>query len=590
MFNALTGKNQGVGNWPGKTIEKKTGKLRNNDIEIVDLPGTYSISAFSAEEVIAREFIIKEKPDAVINIIDGSNLERNLYLTVQLLELGANVVIALNMMDIARSKGFEISIEKLSKILSVPVVPIIANKEKGIDELIEKTLGIINRPRTKKLKINYRKISKNSKDSIELEMANIRYEYITGIVKKVVNKKEVSKTSNSDKLDNILTNKWLGIPLFLLFTYVLYQVVFSVGAPFVEFIQDILVVLTNNTKEILLTYNLPNWVTSLITSGIMQGVGNVLVFLPNIALLFFVIAFLEDSGYMARVAFVMDRLMRAIGLQGKSFISLVIAFGCSVPAIMATRTIENQRDRVVTILINSLIPCSARIAVFGFIAGAFFVPDLAAQVVWSMVVISFTLVVLMSWLFKLLFPSKEASLFVIELPPYQLPSIKGLIIHTWLRTKMFIKKAGSFIVLATIVLWFLASNPSGAVYGSEESYIGQLGHLLSPVFSPLEIDWKGTVALISGFFAKEIVISSFAVLYGAEDIGLQQTLSTEWTALQAYVFMIFTLLYIPCLATVTVIKNETGSWKWTLFAIAYTLVLAWIMAFIVLQIGHFLGY
>ncbi|MFH2023582.1 MAG: ferrous iron transport protein B [Candidatus Micrarchaeota archaeon] len=657
----MTGGQAEVGNWPGKTVEKKTGILLccNERITVVDLPGTYSLSAFSAEELIARDFIIERQPETVINIIDASNLERNLYLTVQLLELGTNIIIALNMQDIAQEHGIVVDAGGLAELLGVPTIPIIANTGLGVNKLISAAAKMAVSAQGKKherLKINYGKyiepkitrlakhlrnhsplisdrygarwlamklIEKDpaiiklvrdadheaydkivikfienteqiSEEDIGVEIADKRYEFIHDVVSKTLTRSSVAKIndriSSSDQIDSILTNQWLGIPLFLFFTYLLYQMVFIVGEPFVWFIQGTLDLLAVAVREALVSNGAPEIVVSLVSEGILQGVGNVFVFLPNIALLFFAIALLEDSGYMARVAFVMDRFMRMIGLQGKSFIPLVIAFGCTVPAIMATRTMENERDRVVTIMISSIIPCSARMAVFVFIAGAMFQPNVAGQVVWSLVLLSFALVIFMSLLFKYLFGSKHESMFIMELPQYQLPNLNSLKAHTLQRTKMFIKKAGTFIFLATIVLWFLASNPYGITYGSEQSYLGQIGKTISPLFAPLEIGWHGSVALISGFFAKETIISVFGVLYGSENMPLNEVLAGSWTRLQAYVFMVFTLLYIPCFATVAVIKRETRSWKWTLFALCYTFILAWGISYLVLQFGHFLGY
>lgn len=654
VFNALTGEKQEIGNWPGKTIEKKTGKLKHQQVaKVVDLPGTYSLTTLSLEEKIARDFIVEKKPDVVIDVIDASNLERNLYLTTQLMELGANVVIALNMMDVAKSRGFQINIDELSKLLGVPVVPLIASKEQGIQELIEVTLNTAVTGNKHKFKINYGKdlepkiselrnnIQEHAKDlskkygsrwlaikliekdeevienikatdpkiytkklekfiknaeeiygeDADIEIADKRYGYINGIVKKCLKITSLAKITASDQIDRLVTNKWLGIPIFLLIMYVMYQLVFIAADPFVSAIENILEIVATTIKPFLISLNTPSWFVNLITVGLIGGVGNVLVFLPNIALLFFAIAIMEDSGYLARAAFVMDRLMSAIGLHGKSFISLIVAFGCSVPAIMSTRTLENEKDRIITILVNYLIPCSARVTVFVFIAGALFVPDVAAKVVWSLVVLSLFFVITFAWIFrKFLLPGEQAP-FVMELPPYHFPSPKGIILHTWQRTKMFVHKAGTFIFIVAIIMWFLASYPSGVAYGSKASYIGQLGQILLPIFEPLGFDWIKSVALVFGLLAKEVVISAFGVLYGvAEEGALQQTITQTWTPLQAYVFMVFTLLYIPCFATITVIKRETGSWKWTIFTTLFSFVLAWFISFLVLQIGLFVGY
>ncbi len=654
VFNALTGSKQEIGNWPGKTVEQKKGLLKhkNKSYTIVDLPGTYSLTAYSIEEIIARDFIVNEKPDVIINIVDASNLERNLYLTVQLMELGANVVIALNKVDLMESEGKSVDAQGLSSLLGVPVVPTIASKGIGIDNLINESISAMNH-KPEHLRVNYGKdlepkiaeltnhiekhatkladkygarwlavkliegdqdvIDKIKKadsdvynqrfkhfidnastiygDSADVEIADKRYGYINGIVKRVVKKTSLSKISASDRIDKFITNRWLGIPIFFIIMYALFQFVFVVGAPISDIISAFLEWFGQWTNTLLVSVHTPEWLISLIISGVIEGIGNIFVFIPNVALLFFAMAFLEDSGYMARAAFIMDRIMRKIGLQGKAFIPFVLAFGCNVPAIMAARTLSNEKDRTITILVNSIIPCTARIAVFVFIAGAFFQPDIAALIIWSLVVLSLVLAVFLSWLFRKTILKGPIAPFVMELPPYQLPTLKGMSIHTWERTKMFVYKAGTYILGGTLVIWLLATLPFGVEYGSPGSYIGMLGKAIAPILSPLGIDWIGTVALLFGFLAKEVVISSFGVLLGStSEATLQSIIATHWTALQGYVFMVFTLLYIPCLATVAVIKKETNSWKWTVFAVGYTLVLAWIVSFVILNIGHLLGF
>jgi len=428
-------------------------------------------------------------------------------------------------------------------------------------------------------------------DNTEIEISDRRYGLINGIVKNVVQRTSADRLSASDKIDSIATNRWLGIPIFLLLMYIAYQFVFVAGEPFADAIGYLLGAFADFANAFLVSVNSPDWLSSLVVLGIIEGIGNVIVFLPNIAFLFLAIAVLEDSGYMARAAFVMDRPMRMVGLHGKSFISMVVAFGCNVPAIMSTRTLENWKDRMVTIIVNSMIPCSARMVVFVFLAGAFFAPEAAGQVVWSLVVLALVLAMASAWLLgRFVLRGKQAP-FVMELPPYQIPTLKGIVLHTWARTKDFVHKAGTFIFLVAILIWFLASNPAGVEYGSAESYIGMLGRSVSPLFAPLGFDWIASIALVFGLLAKEVVISAFAVLYGVSDEGaLQQALAISWSPLQAYVFMVFTLLYIPCFATIAVIKSETGSWKWTLFALAYTFALAWVVSLLVLHIGLMLGF
>jgi len=654
VFNALTGRRHEVGNWPGKTVEKKTGRCRHEKkwINVVDLPGTYSLAAYSAEEIIARNYIVEEKPDVVVDIVDASNLERNLYLTIQLLELGANVVIALNMMDVSKKRGFAINTKKLSKLLGVPVVPMVASKNQGISELKDAIIKNAGKKRkalfvdygpdlepkikelsehiskhAKKIAEKYgakwlavklieqdqnvvrmikradsdiyteelRKFIKNTEEiygeNADIEIADKRYGYINGVIKKTVKCAPLAKIRRSDKIDCIVTNEYLGIPILLFLMFLLFQFVFLAAEPFVMVIDNIVEWLGLNVENYLVSMDSPSWLTGLVVHGAIGGIGNVLVFIPNIALLFLAIAVLEDSGYMARAAFVMDRVMNKIGLHGKAFIPLLLGFGCNVPAIMATRTLDNEKDRMTTILINSLIPCSARMVVFVFIAGAFFEPQAAGLVVWSLIILSIILAVLVGYILRKSVLKGPRAPFVIELPPYHIPTFKGVFHHMFDRTFEFISKAGKFILVVAVVIWFLATYPEGVEYGSSESYIGQIGHLIEPLLAPLGFGWKGSVALLFGFLAKEVVISSFGVLYEvAEEGTLQSVLSSEWTPLQAYVFMVFTLIYVPCIAAIATIKQETHSWKWTAFAIVYSLVLAWIISYFVLQIGYLLGF
>ena len=652
VFNSLTGKSQDVGNWPGKTVEKKTGKFRHGkgQANITDLPGTYSLSAYSTEELIARNFIVEGKPDVVVDIVDASNLERNLYLTIQLLELGANVVVALNMMDIAKRRGFRIDVEKLSELLGVPIVPVTANKGTGLKELKETIIksargkrqplaidyGIDLEPKiteleehisahaknlakkygarwiavkliehdseiikkmqkadshlfTKKLEEFVGNINEIYGEDADIEIADKRYGYVNGIVKKTTKRIAENRVRRSDLIDSVITNQYLGIPIFLLIMFIMFQFVFLFAAPFVSIIESFIGWLSIAAADYLSSY--PEWVSSFIVSGVIGGIGNVLIFLPNIALLFLAIAILEDSGYMARAAFVMDRIMTKIGFHGKAFIPLLLGFGCNVPAIMSTRTLDNERDRIAIILINPLVPCSARLVVFVFLAGIFFAPQMAGLVVWSLILLSLALVFILGYIFRRFLLPGPKSAFVIELPPYHLPTIKSVLLHMWQRTREFVFKAGTLIFLFAIIIWFLASFPSGVQYGSAESYVGQLGKLIEPLFAPLGFDWKESVALLFGLFAKEVVISSFAVLYNVADEGtLREVMALEWSPLQAYVFMVFTLLYIPCIAAIATISQETKSWRWTAFAAGYSLVLAWIVSYIVLNIGHMLGY
>ncbi|MBD3397750.1 ferrous iron transport protein B [Candidatus Micrarchaeota archaeon] len=660
VFNALTGAHQKIGNWPGATVEKKEGMLKKRyqkakkPAKVVDLPGTYSLSAYTKEELIARDFVVHTKPDVVIDIIDASNLERNLYLAAQFKELGANLVIALNMMDVAHRRGQKIDVKKLSELLGCPVVPLVADQGKGIDELAEVSLlAAEGKIKQRPISINYgkdleeelEKLSKHicqdipalaekygprwlavkilendadviskvceedksicgsglesfSKDAeerlgepVDITIASRRYGFINGIIKSSLQKSPEERIIRSDQIDRIITNPLLGIPLFLLIMYAMFQLVFLLGEPLMLGVEAGIGAFASVLVSLLHSVDSPPWFSELLMVALVEGVGNVLIFLPNILLLFLAIAILEDTGYMARAAFVMNRAMQKIGLHGKSFISLVLGFGCNVPAVMAARTLKNEDDRLITILVNPLVPCAARMEVFVFLAAAFFAPEAAGQVVFSLMLISFILIAAMGLLFRKSIAKQEKQPFVMELPPYHVPTLKGLFMHMWQRTKVFVQKAGTFIFLVAIIMWFLASYPQSAEYGGPESYIGMAGHVIEPLFQPLGFDWRGTVALIFGFLAKEVVISAFGVLYGvADDASLGSTLALAWTPLQAYVFMVFTLIYVPCFATIAVIKQETNSWKWAGFAILYSTVLAWIAAFLVLHVGTALGY
>ena len=648
IFNNLTGAHQYVGNWPGVTVEKKEGKCNFDDVEIhiTDLPGIYSLTANSIDELIARNFIIEEKPDVVIDIVDGSNIERNLYLTLQLIELGANVVVALNMMDLAKEKSYEIDIKRLEELLGVPIVPTVAPKKEGMTELCEKVATVAKR-KVSATKIRYnskledaiskvasilssyptlqkynmrwlaikileddgeviryvKEISENDPvvwDKIEdikaelnkefgdviVAMADERYNVISQIVSKAVKRitaeEEVSIT---DMLDEVLTHKYLGIPIFLAIMWTVFQFTFTVAAPFSDAIDMLFAYMADLARSSLQ----PEWFASLIADGIISGLGFVLIFVPNIFMMFLALSILEDSGYLARVAFIMDRIMYKLGLHGRSFIPMLLGFGCNVPAIMATRTIENENDRLITILVNPLMSCSARLPVYVLFAAVFFT-RIAGTVIFSMYILGIALAILMALLFrKTLFPGKPSP-FIMEMPPYLIPTARSVLSHMWLRGSKFLKKAGTFIVSGLILIWAMSNVPYGAPV--EETLIGRLGHLLAPIFAPLGWDWRIAVALFFGFIAKEIVVGSLGVLYGIENpdpTTLYGPLRAAMTPLSAYALMAFTLIYVPCIATLATIKQETGSIKWTLIALAYELILAYVVALIIISIGSLVG-
>ena len=645
VFNNLTGARQHVGNWPGVTVEKKEGLCTFEDakIEVVDLPGIYSLTANSIDEIIARNYIVEEAPDIVVDIVDASNLERNLYLTLQLLELGANVIILLNMMDLAEEKGFKIDTKKLEKLIGVPVVPSVAPKRIGMNELCQKIVE------TKKKSLTYKKIFKYSKDleegiervryvleqyeelskynlrwlaiklledddevkklivksisnynaifsevekiKSELEkkyddlivaFADERYRIISQIVSQVVTKVQVEEPTLTSMLDEVFTHKYLGIPIFLTLMWAVFQFTFTVAAP----ISDLFDMIFSSLAEIASTNIKPTWLGSLIGEGIIGGLGFVFVFAPNIFFMFLALSILEDSGYLARAAFNMDKIMYKLGLHGKSFIPLLLGFGCNVPAIMSTRTIDNENDRLITILVNPLMSCSARLPVYVLFAGIFF-SAYAGNVIFSMYLLGIVLAVLIALILrKTLFPGKP-SYFVMEMPPYMVPTLRSIVVHTWERGSMFIKKAGTIIIAGLVAIWALSNIPYGAPI--EESLVGQFGKLLEPIFAPFGWDWRIAVALFFGFIAKEIVIGSLAILYGTGEETLYGPISNALTPLSAYALMAFVLIYVPCIATVGIIKQETGSWKWTLFAIAYELILAYLVAGFIILIGHLIG-
>ncbi|MHC1597297.1 MAG: ferrous iron transport protein B, partial [Methermicoccaceae archaeon] len=645
LFNAITGARQHVGNWPGVTVEKKVGRttFRGYDIEVVDLPGTYSLTAYSLEEIIARDYIIEGHPDVVVHIVDATNLERNLYLTTQLMELGSRLVIALNMSDLAEARGDEIDIQRMGEFLGIPVVRTVASRGEGIDALLDEVIKEAERSVHHEHVIGYgdeieqrisglmdilqtdatlsqryplrwlsvkllegdenvikklegspvlqqvkRMLTARDVEEYEAVMADKRYEAISAVLSQVCSRCTHEITA-SDMIDRVLTNRYLGIPIFLALMWGAFQLTFTAAAPFMDAIDGAFAALAAAIGDSIA----PAWLASLLGDGVIGGVGFVLVFIPNIFILFFLLAILEDSGYLARAAFVMDRLMYTIGLHGKSFIPLLMGFGCNVPAIMATRTIEDRKDRLITILVNPFMSCGARLPVYVLLAGVFFGRQ-AGTVIFGLYVLGIVVAVLTAKLLRSTLLKGKPAPFIMELPPYRVPTLKTCTIHMWERGSMYLKKAGTIILLGAVVVWALASLPWGVGYGAEGSYVGTLGHLLQPLVAPLGFDWKIAVALLFGFVAKEIVIGSLGVLYGA---GEDTTLLTEslqsdpsLNAITALGLMTFTLLYVPCLASIGVMRKETGSWRWTLLSVAYSLSVAWVVAFIVYHVGMVAGY
>lgn len=648
LFNQLTGSNQHVGNFPGVTVESKDGVIRSHkDTTVVDLPGIYSLSPYTSEEIITRDFITKQRPDGIINIVDATNIERNLYLSIQLIEMGVPMVIALNMMDEVRVNGGTIRVKAMSEELGVPVVPISASKNEGIDELIDitiKTAAHKQRPKrqdfctgpthrtvhavahliedhAERAGVSPRfaatkvvegdapmtealQLSDKERDSIESSIremedalstdrkaaiADMRYTFIEALCEKtVVKPKENKQHARSVRIDNILTHKYLAIPMFLAIMGVVFWLTFGVIG---SFLSDLLAggldALTGGVRSVLTSGGFNPVMISLVTDGILAGVGSVLSFIPTIVVLFFFLSMLEDSGYMARVAFVMDKLLRKIGLSGRSFVPMLIGFGCSVPAIMATRTLPSERDRKMTIVLTPFMSCSAKLPIYGMFTMAFF-PDHRALVMIGLYVLGMLLGVGSGLILKKTAYRGNPVPFIMELPNYRLPSGKTVLRLLWDKAKDFLTRAFTVIFIATLVIWFFQTFDwrFNVVADSADSMLAGIGHLVSPVFAPLGFgDWRASTSLITGFMAKEAVISTFAVLTGASAAELPMALGQLFTPLAALSFLVFTLVYSPCVAAIATVKREMRS-GWAAMGVAlYQTAVAWIVAVIVYQVG-----
>jgi len=650
MFNNLTGSDQYVGNWPGVTVAKKGGMLLNHlDCEVVDLPGIYSLSPYTLEEVVTRDFLVYEHPSVIINIVDASNLERNLYLTTQLLELEIPVVLALNMMDVVEANGDEIDIERLARELKCTVVPIAAINGYGLGELIKVALTAAKEKSTNQglpifndteeisvrgierllpdrestqlkrwlaIKIFERdnkvfeqiKISKNllermnglrrrcevaEDDDAESIVINARYRYITNTLRSCIKKKlKKGELSASDKIDNVVTNRLLAFPIFFIIMWAVYYIAIqTLGNMSVAGMKEIFGAIGDYTTQLMVLGGVSITMQSLVVNGVIGGVGAVLGFVPQITILFVFLSFLEDCGYMSRAAFIMDRAFRQFGLSGKSFIPMLVGTGCSVPGIMATRTIENEKDRKLTIMLTPFIPCSAKMPVFVLFAASLF-PDKSwvgpSMYFWGIIMVVFS-----GMLLKRTAPfAGEPAPFVMEMPAYHMPGIKTVLKHTWEQVKSFIFKAGTIVFAASVLVWFLQSfNTSLDLVSPTDSMLANIGRFLAPVFVPQGFgNWQAAFAALTGFLAKEAIVSTFAILAGSGgDAGskadLVLKLQSMFTPASAYAFMIFTLLAAPCCAAVGAIRSEMGSWKWTFFAVGYQTGVAYILAAIIYQIG-----
>ncbi|HHD2751463.1 TPA: ferrous iron transport protein B [Clostridium perfringens] len=567
LFNALTGSNQHVGNWPGVTVDKKEGFFNSN--KIVDLPGIYALDTFSNEEKVSKKFLESGEVDLILNIVDASNLDRNLYLTMQLKEFKKPIVLLLNMNDIAEKKGIKIDPKKLEKAFNLKVIPITASKKEGLDEVKE----FLN-------KGNFDKYLDKNTYSFKDE-ANT-YKFIEEKLSSCFNRSNSSSTNLTDKLDKIFLNPWLAYPLFIVLMIFVFQFTFSwVGQPISDaldgFLSDTFMPYLSN----LLSGTAP-WFQSLLVDGIVAGVGGIIVLLPIILALFLCISILEDSGYMARVAFLMDKFMRKIGLSGKAFLPMITGFGCTVPAIMSARTLESEKDRKLTALLAPFMSCNARLPVYVIFAGLFF-PENASIVVASLYILGIIVAFILGLIFKNTLFKKDEEPFIIELPEYKVPEIRSVLGQLWDKSKNFLKKAGTIIFAMSVVIWFLQSfNFGGMVEDITHSFLYNIGSFIAPIFAPLGFgDWQASVSLLTGLMAKETIISTMEVIYKGD---LVHMLPQFFTAISAYSFMVFVLLYTPCISVVGVMKKEYGG-KFTILSVIFQFVVAWVSAFIIYHIG-----
>ncbi|ABG85866.1 ferrous iron transport protein B [Clostridium perfringens] len=567
LFNALTGSNQHVGNWPGVTVDKKEGFFNSN--KIVDLPGIYALDTFSNEEKVSKKFLESGDVDLILNIVDASNLDRNLYLTMQLKDFKKPIVLLLNMNDIAEKKGIKIDPKKLEKAFNLKVIPITASKKEGLDEVKE----FLN-------KGNFEKYLDKNTYSFKDEADT--YKFIEDKLSDCFNRSSNSSTTLTDKLDKIFLNPWLAYPLFIALMYFVFQFTFSwVGQPISDaldgFLGDTFMPYLSN----LLSGTAP-WFQSLLVDGIVAGVGGIIVLLPIILALFLCIAILEDSGYMARVAFLMDKFMRKIGLSGKAFLPMITGFGCTVPAIMSARTLESEKDRKLTALLAPFMSCNARLPVYVIFAGLFF-PDNASMVVASLYILGILVAFILGLVFKNTLFKKDEEPFIIELPEYKVPEVRSVLAQLWDKSKSFLKKAGTIIFAMSVVIWFLQSfNFTGMVEDITHSFLYNIGSFIAPIFAPLGFgDWQASVSLLTGLMAKETIISTMEVIYKGD---LTHMLPQFFTALSSYSFMVFVLLYTPCISVVGVMKKEYGG-KFTILSVIFQFLVAWISAFIIYHIG-----
>jgi ferrous iron transport protein B len=703
LINAIAGSRLHVGNWPGVTVEKKEAQFEFNGhtIRLVDLPGTYSLSPYTQEEIIARDYLLHAKPNLVVNVVDATNLERNLYLTVQILELGLPTVMALNIFDEAEAKGYRIDVAGIEQMLGITVVPTAATQKRGLPELLNAVVAAADtsaghRPRQlsygedidaavswigQALEEQHPQVARRYPlrwlacklmegdtevarevnvavdavtgealhhlrrahgEDLEALLADARYGLANGLTREVLRRPEIRKAELTEKIDRIVLNRFLGIPIFLAAMWLMFKLTFDLSSPFGDWLDGMIADPFRRWVEAGLSLvGAPDWTVSLALDGVIAGVGFVLVFVPVIFAMMFLITFLEGSGYMARAAFVMDRAMHAIGLHGKSFIPMLLGFGCNVPGIYATRTLENPRDKALTAMLIPLMSCGARLPVYVLFAGVFF-GAAAGTVIWSLYVLGIALAIVMGMIFKRTLFRGETPMFIMELPPYRMPSFKSLCLHTWEKGKHFLIKAGTYILAVSVFVWFLLNLPWG-VESKRDSYLGQAGAAIAPIFAPLGFGtWEASASLITGLIAKEIVVGTMGEIYapdalaeadaaaeeavptlgedlkeivvsfggavkdaGANVVGtfgvvslsaedeaaspLKSAVRGAFTPLSAYAMMAFVLLYMPCVVVAIAMRQEFGSWKWFGVAFAYQSVLAWGVALTIYQGGRLLG-
>ena len=651
LFNKLTGAHQAVGNWAGVSVEKKTGhfKLNGYDINLIDLPGAYSITPTSIEETVVRNYFLTTPPDFIINIIDARNMYRSLGLTLQLSQSGIPMIVALNMMDEARRAGLEIDIEKLSDHLGCPVIPIVARTGEGVEDLKKALLETIKDPSklrppnisrppvvenaiisiAKKIERLYPDPSLNKTfiaerllesgeipkevsvdenvlkeiirdvkhlrsrtesslgEELSVTCAKCRFNSARGLVNETTSETLKVPDKFTNTLDRVLLNKYAGLPMFFFVMFLLFQGIYAIGTPLQALVGDFFSNIQSLLHNASLFESLPDFVSNLLIDGVLNGFGIVISFFPLIAVFFIFMSLIEDSGYMARAAFLLDRLMHTFGLDGKAFINILLGFGCNVPAVMGTRILSSRHNRIMTMLLIPFTLCSARFQVFVFLAAILFAPSTAPWVVFSLYALSFVMVFVVGFMLKLFKFAGNPEPFIMEIPPYRIPTLNTVTLRAWMEMKSFLYTASTYIIGGVVLVWLLTNLPAGVEPGSINTWAGQIGQFLQPVFHPIGIGWREVISLIFGFVAKEIVVGSMAVIYGA-DTATQILASV--TPLQGISFMVFTLLYTPCIATIAAIKAESGSWRITGVSLALGLIIAWVTAFVVYQGGLLLGF